>query len=59
MPAGSAGHSRRPSATWWPLLWVDGRFLVLTEYGKLLLIQATPERFEKLAEMDLSDGNMA
>ena len=35
------------------LLYADGHFVVLTEYGRLLLVEATPERFKKVAEMDL------
>jgi hypothetical protein len=35
------------------LLWIDGHLVVLTEYGKLLLVRATPERFEAVASSDL------
>ena len=38
------------------LLYADGHFVVLTEYGRLLLIEATAERFAKVAEMDLRDA---
>jgi outer membrane protein assembly factor BamB len=31
------------------LLLVDGHLVVLTEYGKLLLVRPTPERFDRLA----------
>jgi outer membrane protein assembly factor BamB len=37
------------------LLYADGHFVVLTEDGRLLLIRATPERFDLVAEMDLGD----
>ncbi len=37
------------------LLYADGHFLVLTEYGRLLLIRATPKRFGLVAETDLGD----
>ncbi len=35
------------------LIYADSHFLVLTENGQLLLVAANPERFEKVAEMDL------
>jgi outer membrane protein assembly factor BamB len=35
------------------LLYVDGHLVVLTEYGQLLLVRATPERFEAVATNDL------
>lgn len=35
----------------------DGHLLVLTEAGRLLLVKATPERFVKVAELDLSRGS--
>ena len=35
------------------LLYVDGHLVVLTEYGKLLLVRATPERFDAVAASDL------
>ncbi len=38
------------------LLYVDGHFVVLTERGRLLLIKATPEQFDLVAEMDLGDA---
>lgn len=34
------------------LLYADGHFLVLTEYGKLLLVKANRERYELVAERD-------
>ena len=43
------------------LLYVDGHFVVLTEYGRLLLIEASPERFLQRAEWTpkLEDGSNA
>lgn len=35
------------------LLYVDRHLVVLTEYGQLLLVRATPERFEAVATSDL------
>ncbi len=35
------------------LLYADGHFVALTETGRLLLLEATPERFHLLAEMNL------
>ncbi len=37
------------------LLYADDHFIVLTERGRLLLVKATPERFELVAEMDLGE----
>ncbi len=37
------------------LLYADGNLLVLTETGRLLLIKASPERFELKGEMDLGE----
>jgi len=34
------------------LLYADGHFLVLTEYGRLLLVKANKERYELVAEHD-------
>lgn len=39
------------------LLMVDGRLLVFTEYGRLLLVEPTPERYHELA--DLTPRNAA
>lgn len=36
------------------LTYADGHLLVLTETGRLLLVRATPARFEQVAELDLS-----
>ncbi len=41
------------------LLYADDHFLVLTEHGRLLLIEADPERFVKLAEVDLGAADPA
>jgi hypothetical protein len=38
------------------LLYADGHFVVLSERGRLLLVKATAERFEKVAEMDLREA---
>ncbi len=37
----------------------NGYLVVLTEYGRLLLIEAKPERFSKVAEMDLGEAGAA
>ena len=39
------------------LLYVDGHLVVLTEYGQLLLVRATPERFDVVARTDLRDAD--
>ena len=39
------------------LLYVDGHFIVLAEYGELLVIRATPERFDVVSRIDLGDKN--
>ncbi len=39
------------------LLYADGHLFVLTENGRLLLIKASPERFELKAEMDLGESS--
>ena len=41
------------------LLYADGHFLVLTERGRLLLIEANSERFAKVAEVDLGEQGAA
>lgn len=38
------------------LLWVDGHFVVWTEYGRLLVIEATPEGFRPRASWDFGAG---
>jgi prepilin-type processing-associated H-X9-DG protein len=39
------------------LTWADGHLLVLTETGRLLLVEARPDRYVKVAELDLSAGS--
>lgn len=41
------------------LLYVDNHFIVLTEYGRLLVIEATPDAFRQVAGVDLGDGKGA
>jgi len=38
------------------LLYVDGHFVCLTEYGELLLVRATPERYDLAADLTPRDG---
>jgi outer membrane protein assembly factor BamB len=38
------------------LLRVDGHLVVLTEYGRLLLVRPTPERFHLVSELELQDA---
>jgi outer membrane protein assembly factor BamB len=42
-----------PNLTRTSLLYVDGHFVCLGEYGHLTLFKATPERYEKVAVADL------
>lgn len=35
------------------LLYVDGHFITLGEYGSLMLIRATPEKFDRVAHVEL------
>jgi len=35
------------------LLYVDGHFVVLAEYGRLMLIRATPDKFDLVAQADI------
>ena len=44
-----------PNLTRTTLLYVDGHFVSLGEYGALRLIKVTPERFEPVAEAELVD----
>jgi len=37
------------------LLWIDGHFLCLGEYGQVWLLKANPDRFEQVALVDYSD----
>lgn len=41
------------------LLYVDGHFIVLTEYGRLLVIEATPEAYRPVSELDLGAASGA
>lgn len=41
------------------LLYADGHLLVLTETGRLLLVKATPERYDLVAEANFSAGSSA
>jgi outer membrane protein assembly factor BamB len=43
----------QPELTRSTLLYVDGRFVVLTEYGRLVVIEATPEAYRPLSDLDL------
>jgi outer membrane protein assembly factor BamB len=43
----------QPELTRSTLLYVDGHFIVLTEYGRLLVIEATPEAYRPVSELDL------
>ena len=36
--------------------YVDGKLLVLGEYGQLLLVRATPKKFEIITQLDPDDG---
>ena len=38
------------------LLYVDGHFLMLGEYGQLILFRATPEKFTAIAEITLTNS---
>jgi outer membrane protein assembly factor BamB len=42
-----------PGLTRSSLLYVDGHFVVLAEVGALLLVKATPEKFELVAQADM------
>ena len=44
-----------PGLTRSTLLHVDGHLVVLTEYGRLLLVKASPKAYEVVAEVDLGD----
>ncbi len=44
-----------PGLTRSTLLYADGHFVCLTEQGKLLLLRATPEKFDLVAKADLRD----
>lgn len=40
------------------LLYVDGHFVCLTEFGELLLLRATPEKFDVISRMTLRDDSV-
>jgi outer membrane protein assembly factor BamB len=42
-----------PGLTRSSLLYVDGHFVVLGEYGSLMLVRATPEKFHVVAQVEL------
>ena len=44
-----------PDLTRSSLLYVDGHFVCLTEYGQLLLIKATPEAFVEVVRVELTE----
>lgn len=46
----------QPGLTRCSLLYVDGHFVVLGEYGSLFLIKATPDRFELITEATVTEG---
>jgi outer membrane protein assembly factor BamB len=48
---------RQPNLTLSSLLMVDGHFICLTEYGKLLLLKVNPHSYEKISRMDLFAGD--
>ena len=39
------------------MLLVDGHIVVLTEYGRLLLVRPDPARYELVSELELKDDN--
>ena len=47
---------RQPNITRCSLLMVDGHFICLTEYGKLLLLKVNSQSYEKISRMDLFAG---
>ncbi len=49
---------RQPGLYRSTLLYAGGHLVVLTEYGRLLLVKASPKRYEKVAEMDLGQGEV-
>ena len=40
------------------LLWIDGHFLCLGEYGQLWLLKANPDKFDQVALVDYSDVDL-
>jgi outer membrane protein assembly factor BamB len=45
----------QPDLTRSSLLYVDGHFICLTEYGDLLLLKVTPEKFSPVSQLALKD----
>ncbi len=43
----------QPGLTRSTLLYVDGHFIVLTEYGRLVVVEATPSGYRQVSEVDL------
>lgn len=46
---------KQPELTRSSLLFVEGHFICLTEYGDLLLLRATPEKFDVVGQLTLLD----
>ena len=44
---------RKPGLSRASALWIDGHLIVLTEYGRLLLVEATPLAYRELADVTL------
>jgi outer membrane protein assembly factor BamB len=38
------------------LLWVDGYFVCLSEFGELLLVRANPDRYDEVSRMEVRDA---
>ena len=56
-PATGGVRWREPDLGRASLLLVDGHFVVLTEFGKLLLVKPDPTRYVEVARLDLGrDG---
>ena len=49
----------QPELTRSSLLYVDGRFLCLTEYGDLLILKANSEKFDVQGQIVLRTGRRA
>lgn len=49
------GGERNWSGEYWSLVAQGGRILALDERGELLLIRATPEKYEQLSERKFSE----
>src|SRR6202008_553598 len=44
-----------PGLTRSSLLYIDGHFICLTEYGDLILLRANPEKYDEVARVRLAD----